>query len=272
VLPEVFSGAFRSTHCQRVRGSDDAQLDDGMCAKCASIKKKEDFRGRMKRSWASNERADHTRLSCFGRSELLQRSRRFRQQVKALQFQVYFQCRRIATMKGRKLELKERIEEAAGRGDVRKIVDELVRAQSTLQQKPVLLNFIHDLAKNANAISAKGKRWSTSTKNLYEVRTCFNVESILHHVMLHLSTPYHAIPHHIVIPYRIIPHRVRPHPTIIPYHATPRHVIPHHIFAQGASSRWVGLVVTASKLYRLSASTSGSQCQPVSQSHRLPAC
>jgi uncharacterized protein YerC len=73
----------------------------------------------------------------------------------------------------------ERIEEAAGRGDIRKVVDELVRAQSTLAQRPVLLNFMYDLAHNANAISAKGKRWSQSTKNLYEVRTYSEVNYLL---------------------------------------------------------------------------------------------
>jgi hypothetical protein len=182
VLPEkaVFSGVFRSSFCRRVRGSDDAQLDDGMCAKCASITKEEDFRGRMKRSRADIEKADHTRFSYLSRSELLARSRQLRQRVRALEYQVYFHSRRIATMKGRRLELKERIEEAAGRGDVRKVVDELVRAQATLQQKTVLLNFMYDLARNANAKSAKGKRWSTSTKNLYEVRTCCRVVGACH--------------------------------------------------------------------------------------------
>jgi hypothetical protein len=187
---EVFCGAFRSTNCQRIRGNDDILLDDGMCANCASINKEDDFRGRMKRSRASNERTDHTRFSYFGRLELLDRSRLLRQQVKALQFQLYFQSRRIATMKGRKLELKERMEEAAARGDVRKIIDDLARAESTLQQKPVLLNFIRDLAKNLNVKSASGKRWSPSTKNLFEVRTCVSVEPI----------PHNVIPHHHTMP------------------------------------------------------------------------
>jgi hypothetical protein len=173
VEPAVFGGVFRSTGCLRVRGSDDAQLNDGMCANCATITREEDFRGRMKRRRAGKREADHTRFSYLCRLELLDRCRQLRQRERALQFQVYFQTRRIAALKGRVLELVERVEEAAGRGDVRKVVDELVRAQATLAGKRVLLNFIYDLARNANAKSAKGKRWSTSTKNLYEVR-CYD--------------------------------------------------------------------------------------------------
>jgi hypothetical protein len=63
----------------------------------------------------------------------------------------------------------ERVEEAAGRGDVRKIVDELVRAQSVLKESKVLFNFFHDLARNLNAKSAGGSRYHASTKHLYEV-------------------------------------------------------------------------------------------------------
>jgi hypothetical protein len=80
------------------------------------------------------------------------------------------------------------MEEAAARGDVRKIIDDLARAESTLQQKPVLLNFIRDLAKNLNVKSASGKRWSPSTKNLFEVRTCVSVEPIPHNVIPHHHT------------------------------------------------------------------------------------
>lgn len=57
--------------------------------------------------------------------------------------------------------LKERVELAAGRGDVRKIVDNLTRAYDHGKlgaDRGVLLNFLADLASNLNAKSCKGNR------------------------------------------------------------------------------------------------------------------
>jgi hypothetical protein len=50
---------------------------------------------------------------------------------------------------------------AAGRGDVRKIVDDLTRAQDNGKlgaDKAVLISFLKDLARNVNAASSRGNR------------------------------------------------------------------------------------------------------------------
>jgi hypothetical protein len=57
--------------------------------------------------------------------------------------------------------LRERLERAAGRGDVRKIVDDLTRAYDNGRlgsHRPVLLNFLKDLARNLNQESASHNR------------------------------------------------------------------------------------------------------------------
>jgi hypothetical protein len=57
--------------------------------------------------------------------------------------------------------LRERLERAAGRGDVRKIVDNLNRACDDGRlggDKALLLTFLHDLAYNLNAKRSSGYR------------------------------------------------------------------------------------------------------------------
>jgi hypothetical protein len=170
-LQRKFFGAFRHIDCRLIRGNDDEQFHDGMCGKCASITKEPDFRNRALRSskLSSSVSAHHTNFSRFGVPQLLERCRVLRAERRAALYQVYFLSRRLAALQGRTLRLIDRAEEAAGRGDVRKIVDELVRASSTLTEHSVLRNFLLDLCKNLNAKSAKGRRWHESTKHLYEV-------------------------------------------------------------------------------------------------------
>jgi hypothetical protein len=57
--------------------------------------------------------------------------------------------------------LRERLEVAAGRGDMRKIVDDLNRAYDggKLGGRAVLLNFIKDLAHNLNCTGSTSRRW-----------------------------------------------------------------------------------------------------------------
>ena len=59
------------------------------------------------------------------------------------------------------LGLRQRLEAAAGRGDMHEIVDDLNRAYDRGKlgaDQAVLMNFIRDLARNMNAAGASGNR------------------------------------------------------------------------------------------------------------------
>jgi hypothetical protein len=73
-------------------------------------------------------------------------------------------CRKSVQVLG----LRQRLEAAAGRGDMRKIVDDLNRAYDRGRlgaDQAVLMNFIRDLARNMNAAGASGNRQDVATRS-----------------------------------------------------------------------------------------------------------
>ena len=134
---------------------------DFTCAACRRIPVMDDFRHRVARRGESGD-AHHAKTNIRYRAsnELAQSQA---QELRSLKKQQFFLVSKLAASQASRMSWKARCRNAAGRGDVRRVTDELTKAyeDGKFEGKTALWNFLSDLIHCAASEPDKNGRRAT---------------------------------------------------------------------------------------------------------------
>ena len=134
---------------------------DFTCAACRRIPAMDDFRHRVARRGESGD-AHHAKTNIRYRAstELAQSQA---QELRSLKKQQFFLVSKLAASQASRMSWKARCRNAAGRGDVRRVTDELTKAyeDGKFEGKTALWNFLSDLVHCAASEPDKNGRRAT---------------------------------------------------------------------------------------------------------------
>ena len=114
--------------------------------------------------------ADKNNLLNLSYDDLLKNCRQTKEGLSLHRLKLWHATSNLAACRVRSKSLRDRVREAANRGQIRQITDDLNKAYAngSLEGREVMLNFISDVARNASR-KDPGKRWHASTARVYQV-------------------------------------------------------------------------------------------------------
>ena len=170
--PIKITGSFHSYECSKLSVNAHGQpTDDGMCAACRGIVRDPEFKRRVRRGNEVLEFSpgDSTNDRYLPEDAARAKLRHLQQEKKNARWAQHHYDRAR-----RSRELKAQVKESAVRGDVGKLIDNimLLAENGTFDQKRVMFNYVHDiLGKEAAKLNnggqySKGFKMHETTRNL----------------------------------------------------------------------------------------------------------
>ena len=182
------NGTFRHRDCKRV-----GKFDGGVCSACKSIPKIDSFRLKLQRRCGKDENSsvDKTNFAYRSKDELLSTLSDKCDQIEFYKSQIFLLSSKLARVKQRAHTLKERLKEHCRRGDVKAIGYNIAKAYEggLLKEKSGLLDILSTVSQNLTK-KAKGKRYSATTKDFYEVLLTIGGPRLCQFVAHNLDGPH----------------------------------------------------------------------------------
>lgn len=171
--PFFQSGTITGTFCHRDcrRFASAGKFVNSICSACYSIPRIDSFRLKLQRRTDSNVNdSSKTNFTYLPRDQLLFKLREAKEQVECYKSRVFLLSSELARVRQRVHSLRDQMKEFAKRGNVCAIAFNIVRAhkEGKLKEKAGLMNILNTISKNL-CKKKKGKRYSATTKDFYEV-------------------------------------------------------------------------------------------------------
>lgn len=169
---------------------------NGMCSACNSIPKIDSFRLKLQRR--SDSRGDSnetdtskTNFTYLPRDELLFKLRETKEQLECCRSQVFLLSSALACVKQRTHSLKDKVKEFSRRGDISAIGYNITKAykEGKLKEKAGLVNILDTISQNL-CKKKKGKRYSATSKDFYEVLLTMGGPRLCDFVSQNLDGPH----------------------------------------------------------------------------------
>lgn len=187
----TITGTFRHRDCRRFASA--GTFVNSICSACYSIPRIDSFRLKLHRRTDSNV-SDSSKTNFtymyLPRDQLLVKLREAKEQVECYKSRVFLLSSELARVRQKVHSLRDKMKEFAKRGDISAIAFNIVRAhkEGRLKEKAGLMNIVDTISKNL-CKKKKGKRYSATTKDFYEVLLTRPVCAIssLKILMVHMS-------------------------------------------------------------------------------------
>ena len=188
-------GTYRHIHCQR--GSETGTPFDSLtCRFCKLVPECNDFRMRLYReSRCTNKRSERDtgkgrRLDYLTQNELKNAARVTNANHRSTMRALWWERTKVATLSIRMRSLKEKLFESAESKDVFRFCKDVCEAhkQGKLQGKDAVWEFFKDIFHNLIHEKA-GRRYSTSTKSLYEMIKLWGGPRLHNFISLNMDGP-----------------------------------------------------------------------------------
>ena len=169
---------------------------NGMCSACNSIPKIDSFRLKLQRR--SDSRSDSnetdtskTNFTYLPRDELLFKLRETKEQLEYCRSQVFLLSSALARVKQRAHSLKDKVKEFSRRGDISAIGYNITKAykEGKLKEKAGLVKILDTISQNL-CKKKKGKRYSATSKDFYEVLLTMGGPRLYDFVSQNLDGPH----------------------------------------------------------------------------------
>ena len=191
---ETINGTFRHKNCKRFASF--GTFVNGMCSACNSIPKIDSFRLKLQRR--SDSRGDSnetdtskTNFTYLPRDQLLLKLRETKGQLECCRSQVFLLSSTLARVKQRAHSLKDKVKEFSRRGDISAIGYNIAKAykEGKLKEKAGLVDILDSISQNL-CKKKKGKRYSATSKDFYEVLLTMGGPRLCDFVSQNLDGPH----------------------------------------------------------------------------------
>lgn len=191
---ETINGTFRHKNCKRFASF--GTFLNGMCSACNSIPKIDSFRLKLQRR--SDSRGDSnetdtskTNFTYLPRDQLLLKLRETKEQLECCRSQVFLLSSTLARVKQRTHSLKDKVKEFSRRGDISAIGYNIAKAykEGKLKEKAGLVDILDSISQNL-CKKEKGKSYSATSKDFYEVLLTMGGPRLCDFVSQNLDGPY----------------------------------------------------------------------------------
>lgn len=184
-------GTFRHVHCKRIVNKE--HTSNGMCSACQGIPKINTFRMKLLRR---NEQTkanspDKINFAYLSKEDTIGKLRDARDQIERYKSKLFLLSSELARVKTRAKSLKDEIKEFSKRGDIKAISYNIAKAydEGKLKDKTGLIDILGTISNNLRR-KKKGKRYSNSTKDFYEVLLTMGGPRLCDFVSKNLDGPH----------------------------------------------------------------------------------
>ena len=187
---ESLKGTFRHVNCKRIINKD--STSDGICVACKTIPKIDSFRLKLQRRNKQGEStSETTKYAYLSRDEVLNKLKEAKEQISCFRSKVFLLGSNLARLRQKASSLRDTVKEFSRRGDIKAISYNVAKAfdEGKLKEKQGLVDILSTISRNLRK-KKEGKRYSSSTKDFYEVLLTMGGPRLCDFVAQNLDGPH----------------------------------------------------------------------------------